>query len=44
DTASVNWGRYFYVCSRANGASDNPQARCEHFQWKEIKKKTTSTN
>jgi hypothetical protein len=40
DTSSANWGRYFYVCSRANGASDNPQARCDHFQWKEIKKKT----
>ncbi len=45
DTSSVNRGRYFYVCSRANGAPDNPQARCVHFQWKEIKKKTTtSTN
>ena len=43
DTSSVNWGRYFYVCSRANGAPDNPQARCDHFVWKEIKKKTTST-
>lgn len=39
DTSSTNWGRYFYVCARANGASDNPQARCDHFQWKEIKKK-----
>ncbi|CAF0912107.1 unnamed protein product [Adineta ricciae] len=42
DTSSVNWGRYFYVCSRANGASNNPQARCDHFQWKEIKKKGQS--
>ncbi|CAF0844517.1 unnamed protein product [Rotaria sordida] len=44
DTSSVNWGRYFYVCSRANGAPGNPQARCEHFEWKEIKKKTISMN
>ncbi|CAF1014598.1 unnamed protein product [Rotaria sp. Silwood1] len=44
DTSSVNWGRYFYVCSRANGAPGNPQARCDHFQWKEIKKKTISMN
>ena len=42
DAASANWGRYFFVCSRANGASDNPQARCDHFQWKELKKKTTT--
>lgn len=40
DTSSTNWGRYFFVCSRANGASDNPQARCDYFQWKETKKKT----
>ncbi|CAF0945591.1 unnamed protein product [Rotaria sordida] len=44
DTSSINWGRYFYVCSRANGAPGNPQARCEHFEWKEIKKKTISMN
>ncbi|CAF1343044.1 unnamed protein product [Rotaria sp. Silwood1] len=31
DTSSVNWGRYFYVCSRANGAPDNSQVRCDHF-------------
>ena len=42
DKSSANWGRYFFVCSRANGAADNPQARCDHFQWKESKKKTTS--
>lgn len=41
DASSANWGRYFYVCCRANGASDNPEARCDHFQWKEIKKKKT---
>ncbi|CAF5175660.1 unnamed protein product, partial [Rotaria sp. Silwood1] len=29
---------------RANGAPGNPQARCDHFQWKEIKKKTISMN
>jgi AP endonuclease 2 len=39
DASSTNWGRYFYVCARANGASDNPQARCDHFQWKDAKKK-----
>ncbi|CAF2069959.1 unnamed protein product [Rotaria magnacalcarata] len=44
DTSSNNWGRYFYVCSRANGASNNPQARCDHFSWKENKKKTASDN
>jgi hypothetical protein len=44
DTSSVNRGRYFYVCSRADGAPGNPQARCDHFVWKEMKKKVTSTN
>ncbi|CAI7734888.1 unnamed protein product, partial [Closterium sp. NIES-54] len=29
----ANKGRGFYVCARAKGPSDNPQARCNHFKW-----------
>lgn len=28
-----NQGRKFYVCSRGVGPKDDPQARCEHFEW-----------
>lgn len=28
-----NQGRSFYSCSRAGGAKDDPEARCDHFEW-----------
>ncbi|CAF0776501.1 unnamed protein product [Didymodactylos carnosus] len=37
---SLNKGRQFYVCQRAEGAKDNLEARCDHFEWKEQKIKT----
>eukprot|EP00897_Mesotaenium_endlicherianum_P010952 jgi/Mesen1/9886/ME000070S09178 len=29
----LNNGRTFYVCARAQGPADNPEARCDHFEW-----------
>ena len=36
---SLNKGRQFYVCNRPEGHKSNPEARCEHFEWVEKKKK-----
>lgn len=37
---SLNKGRQFYVCCRPEGHKSNPDARCDHFEWVERKKKT----
>ncbi len=31
---SLNKGRQFYVCNRPEGHKSNPEARCDHFEWK----------
>ncbi|XP_065179684.1 DNA-(apurinic or apyrimidinic site) endonuclease 2-like [Sycon ciliatum] len=31
--AGPNQFRKFYVCARPAGSKDNPNARCEHFEW-----------
>ena len=36
---SLNKGRQFYVCCRPEGHKSNPEARCDHFEWIEKKKK-----
>ena len=36
---SLNKGRQFYVCCRPEGHKNNPEARCDHFEWVEKKKK-----
>ncbi|KAK3103577.1 hypothetical protein FSP39_020315 [Pinctada imbricata] len=37
--AGPNKGKQFFVCARSEGASDNPEARCDFFKWVEYKKK-----
>lgn len=29
----ANQGRSFYSCARPGGAKDDPEARCDHFEW-----------
>lgn len=29
----TNQGRSFYSCARPGGAKDDPEARCDHFEW-----------
>lgn len=36
---SLNKGRQFYVCNRPDGHKTNPEARCDHFEWADKKKK-----
>lgn len=37
---SLNKGRQFYVCCKPEGHKSNPEARCDHFEWVEKKKKS----
>ena len=34
-----NKGRIFYVCTKPDGPKTNPEARCEHFEWLDKKKR-----
>ena len=34
-----NKGKQFFVCCRGEGASNNPEARCDFFQWVDNKKR-----
>ena len=38
---SLNKGRQFWVCQKPDGEKNNPEARCDHFEWvdKRAKKK-----
>ena len=35
----LNKGRVFYVCTKPDGPKTNPEARCDHFEWQDKKKR-----